>query len=253
MSNHKEEQEMELEALESIFQPDTEFLKSSDTEFCLVLKPHPQGEEENHVGVTLCVTYTDDYPDSAPEIDYKDWIGLPDEKQEAIKGKVDETVEANIGMAMIYMVAEACQEYLRDNNTKELSMHEQMLLREKGDNPDPEEEADEDEEEEEEEEPEWKGLAEKPLCPVSERITAESFAKWRIKFEAEMIEAGILKLEGQKAKSGKQFFMEAKEGAAGKADGKDSAADGKGEVGYDAALFGEDGLDDDDLDDMEDD
>merc|ERR1712228_248478 len=116
----------------------------------------------------------------------------------------------------------------------ELSMHEQMLLREKGENPDPE-----DEDEEEEEEPEWKGLAEKPLCAVSERITAESFAKWRIKFEAEMIEAGILKLEGAKAKSGKQFFMEAKEGAADKADGKDSGGYGKSdsEVKYDAALF----------------
>merc|ERR1739844_493596 len=104
-----------------------------------------------------------------------------------------------------------------------------------------EEEGDDDEEEEVEEE-EWKGLAEKQLCPESERITLESFAAWKQTFEEEMIACGVLKRDENKAKTGKQIFLETKK------DVEEGKKDDKDVLVYDAALFGEDGLDD--LDDM---
>jgi len=150
MTNYKEEQEMELEAMTSLFVEGEEFDRISDTEFTLKLKPYPQGEQENHVGVTMRIAYTAEYPDAAPDWELLDFIGMPEDKQGVVKEKVEETVEASLGMSMVYMMAEAVQEYLRDNNVKELSMHEEMLKRAGLDEPE-EEEGEEEEEEEEEE------------------------------------------------------------------------------------------------------
>merc|ERR1712129_181540 len=102
---------------------------------------------------------------------------------------------------------------------------------------------------EEEEEEEWKGLAEKALCEASERITVDSFNAWRLKFDLELIEQGIIRREGEnKAKSGKLIFM-----GAGKEGDKGSKEAGKEDASptvYNAALFGE--VDDEDLDDLSD-
>mmetsp|Transcript_153531 Transcript_153531/g.270962 ORF Transcript_153531/g.270962 Transcript_153531/m.270962 type:complete len:423 (+) Transcript_153531:28-1296(+) len=148
MTNYKEEQELELEALTSIFTEGAEFERISDTEFLLKLKPDPTGEEENHVGVTLRIAYTDEYPDTAPDWELKDEWGLSDEKLKELKAKVEETIDGSIGMAMVYTVAEACQDYLKENNVKSLSMHEEMMLRQGGGDGAAEEEEDEEEEEE---------------------------------------------------------------------------------------------------------
>ncbi|CAE7160339.1 EIF2AK4 [Symbiodinium pilosum] len=245
---HEEEQAFEIEALQSIFEGD-EFKSISEKEFAIKLLPFPGGEEENHVGVSLHVTYTDAYPDEPPEWELEDVQGLNDEKLELLKDRIKETIEASLGMAMIYPVSEACQDFLKENNQKELSMHEQMMLRHAA--PEDEEEEEEDGEDEEEEEPEWKGLTEKTLCPESERITAESFAAWKAKFDAEMIETGVLKRDEVKSRSGKLIFMQGQEGAESKKEENGYPAGGKSDVlVYDAALFGED---DADLDDIEDD
>jgi len=256
MSNHKEEQELELEALESIFEEGKEFEKISDTEFLLKFKPYPQDEQENFVGVTLRIAYTDEYPDVAPEWELKDIVGLSDPKVEEMKSKVEESIGESLGMAMVYTVAEMCQEWLKENNVKALSMHEEMMLRNKGDEPSDDDEDDEDNEAEVDklEEEEWKGLKEKPLCAKEDRITSVSFLEWKLKFDEEMIANGTLKREEQKAKTGKMIFMEAQ--AAEIAEGKAPGAVAKegGELAYNAALFGdEEEVDLDDLDDEEED
>ncbi|CAE7430250.1 EIF2AK4 [Symbiodinium microadriaticum] len=206
--------------------------------------------QENHVGVVLHVTYTDAYPDEPPIWELEDVLGLSDEKLEQLKEKITETIESSIGMAMIYSVTEACQDFLKDNNQKELSMHEQMMLRHTAGEDDDEEEEEGEEEEEEEEEPEWKGLTEKALCPESERITAESFAAWKVKFDAEMVECGVLKRDEVKSRSGKLIFMQGQEGEERKKEENGYPAGKSDVLVYDAALFGEE---DADLDDIEDD
>lgn len=256
MSNYEEEQALEIEALTSIFEEGKEFERVSDREFKLNLLPNPAGEEENHVGVTLHVTYTPDYPESAPIWELED-VKLPDEKAADLKAKIEETIESSLGMAMVYTVAETCQDFLKENNVKELSMHEQMMQRMKQSAPqdgdevgeDDEDDYDEDEDDGPDPEEEWKGLAEKSLCPESERITSESFAAWKLKFEQEMIDSGVLKRGEVKAKTGKQFFLESSKENNAEVVGKSGETPNKeGELVYNAALFNE--LEDDDLDDL---
>jgi len=246
---HKEDQELELEALEAIFENELE--KISDTEFKLKFKPFPQDEEENFVGASLKITYTDDYPDSAPDWDLEDIVGLPDEKIEDLKSKVEEAIESSLGAAMVYNLAETMMDWLKDNNVKSLSMHEEMMKRLAPEEPEEDEEDVDQDEVDKLEEEEWKGLKEKPLCSVEERMTMDVFNEWKIKFDEEMIDTGVLVRQEQKAKTGKMFFMEmeAAQASAGK-DNKGAKDDG-GAVVYNAALFGEE--DDDDLDDLEDD
>merc|ERR1712178_410690 len=108
-----------------------------------------------------------------------------------------------------------------------------------GDDPDNEAEVDKLEEEE------WKGLKEKPLCAPEKRITIESFMEWKKRFDDELGANGTLKRGETKAKSGRAIFMEAQ---AAEGSPKDGSA--KGDVAYNAALFGEE--DDADLDDLDD-
>lgn len=269
MTNFKEEQELELEALTSIFEEGKEFGQISPTEFVLKLKPDPTDETENHVSLSIHITYTPEYPDTAPEWELQDIVGLPDEKQDDLKGKIDEAIESSLGMAMVYTIAEMCQDFLKENNVKALSMHEEMLKREKearGDGAD-EDDAGDDEDEDSDgedfhegagkEEEEWKGLAEKKLCAKEDRATTDSFAAWKVRFDEEMIAAGVLRRTEQKAKTGKMFFLEnaPKESGAAEAATAD-AAGGAGAAGatalvYNAALFGEgEDEDDEDLDDL---
>jgi hypothetical protein len=263
MGDFAEEQAMEIEALTAMFEEGKEFLKVSDTEFKLVLVPHPQGEEENHVGITLHITYTATYPEVAPEWAIEDVKGLPDPKLKTLKGVVEQNIEENLGMVMIYTVAEACQDFLKENNVKELSMHEEMLLRAKGEGGEEEagEGGDEDDDEEYDEfapgkeEEEWKGLAEKPVVPEKDRITPDAFAEWKLKFDQELIEKGILKRDEIKAKTGRQIFMEAnkdeKDGDK-KATNDDKKEENGSTLVYNAELFGELEDDDVDLDDLSD-
>jgi len=248
--NYEEEQELEVEALTSIFEEGKEFIRVSPTEFKLKLLPNPAGEGENHVSVTLHVTYTSEYPEIAPDWELED-VKLPDEKLEELKAKITETIESSLGMAMIYTVAEATQDYLKENNEKELSMHEQMMKRQAASaSPEKEEEEEGDDDDEgEEEEEEWKGLAEKSLCPESERITPDIFNAWRVKFDEEMIAAGVLRgRDGSTAKTGKQIFMEVGPSAGAAGEKKEEGKEGDAPMVYNAALFGE--VDDEDLDDL---
>lgn len=254
MTNYKEEQELEIEALTAIFEEGKEFKRISDTEFTLHLLPHTDGSEENHVQATLHITYGDEYPDTPPEWELEKVDSIPEDKLPDLKAKIEEVIETSLGMAMVYVMAEAIQDWLKENNTKMLSMHEEMMKRlgpQEGEG-----EENDEEESEEEEEPEWKGLAEKPAVPEKDRITVESFMEWKTKFEAEMYETGVLKKEQDRAQSGKEFWMAAKADADKKAakDGASAAgtttssASGTPMV-YDASLFGDD-EEDEDLDDL---
>merc|ERR1719333_226262 len=87
-------------------------------------------------------------------------------------------------------------------------MHEQMQMRIQAENPQAQAEEEEAEEEEEEEEEVWRGLEAKPLCPESERLTAESFAAWKLKFDAELIASGVISREKKTALTGREIFTE---------------------------------------------
>lgn len=142
MSDHREEQEMEAEALSAIF--DTCFQVTSDTqpfEWNVKLLPvdcgGDPGEEDshNHVGINLLVTVPLDYPEmSLPELDVKILKGLTDEHAAELEEMARAEAANNEGMPAIFAVCEVLREWLSDHNTKGLddaSMHAQMMRRAK--------------------------------------------------------------------------------------------------------------------------
>jgi len=124
---HTEEQAEELEAIESMF-PDQFELLEPRLSFLLHLVPHPGGEQENHVKCCMKVTYTAKYPETPPLIEISEVATKED--LGAIRQLVDETLEGSLGMPMIYTLADIVQEYLREHNKAQLTMHEAMLQRE---------------------------------------------------------------------------------------------------------------------------
>jgi hypothetical protein len=241
----EQEQSDEIEALQSIFI--TEFEEVDlPREYKLNLTPTP--DEENHVSLTFHVTYPAEYPEVPLTYTLENIVGIDDDAQ--LHELVRAALEENAGMPMAYPAAEALQTWLQENNHPPVSMHEQMQARMKAENP----EEDEDEEEaEEKEEEEWRGLEMKPLCPADQRLTPETFAAWKVKFDQEMIAAGILKREAKTKRSGRQIFV-AGETAADTAAAEEAAENEavSEDIVVDEALF--DGDDDlDDLDEIEDD
>jgi len=197
---------MEREALESLF-PD-EYHAEGPDRFRLELVP---GEAENFVRAPLIIQYPPDYPDAAPQVSLNKEIatGMSESKEKALISLIEDTIEQNVGIAMIYTLAETVQEYLRENNVSEVSMHDLMLNRQRGIEGPPAEEEDEEEDEEdavEEEQGEWKGLEEKVLCSAMERITQQSFMEWKTKFDEELVKLGIIKRDGDERVTGKLIF-----------------------------------------------
>mmetsp|Transcript_21028 Transcript_21028/g.37728 ORF Transcript_21028/g.37728 Transcript_21028/m.37728 type:complete len:304 (+) Transcript_21028:44-955(+) len=142
MSDQCEEQEMEAEALEAIF--DTAFeIRSSDQPFVWAVKLVPidcggdADEEEvaNHVMVNLIATVPLDYPEvSLPQLDLEIIKGLSEDNKQELLQLANEEAEANEGMSAIFAVCEAVRGWLADNNVKGLddaSMHAQMMRKRK--------------------------------------------------------------------------------------------------------------------------
>eukprot|EP00397_Hematodinium_sp_SG-2012_P047022 GEMP01053320.1.p1 GENE.GEMP01053320.1~~GEMP01053320.1.p1 ORF type:complete len:256 (+),score=86.61 GEMP01053320.1:22-768(+) len=239
MTNYAEEQELEKEALESMF-PD-EYHPDGPDKFRLELAP---GEDEDFVRAPLIIQYPPNYPDEKPMVSLNADIptGLPEEKEAALRRLIDETIEANLGMAMIYTLAETVQEYLRKNNFSEVSMHDMMLNRQRGQEGPMEDDDDEDDDEEAvEEDGEWKGLEEKELCAVNERLTPQTFTAWKDNFDEELIADGLITRDLVDRMTGKRIFEA--QAARDKDSGK---ALGDSVVEVDAELFDDADLPDDD-------
>lgn len=142
MSDHCEEQEMEAEALEAIFESSFGII-SSKQPFRWFIKLVPvdcggdeeEEEKQNHVAVKLLASIPLEYPDEPPELDIEVVKGLAEEQRQEILDLAIAEVEANAGMPAIFAVCEAIRTWLEDNNVKgqdDGSMYAQMMRRAKG-------------------------------------------------------------------------------------------------------------------------
>ncbi len=271
--NYSEEQDLEVEALQAIFVHENELEMVNeaypDREFKLNLVPFPDGDEENYVQVQLHVKYPAEYPEVAPEIklisedgvsptgDGGALVALKSEKVQELRSLVDEQIEMNLGMPSLYMIAECAQEFLRTHNQKPLTMHEEMLLREEeeagpadGGEGGSDDEYDDDDLPDNSGEAEWKGLDQKELCKVEERVTPDQFHAWRAKFNAEMEKKGLWKLvEKLSDLTGKEWFSKNVKDDAQMAKEEQAAEDAEMEI--DEEVFGDE--EDVDLDAIEED
>lgn len=140
MSDQIEEQEMEAEALQAIFDTSFEVLSSTQPfQWSVRLLPVDCGGDEeeekvqNHVAVKLVATIPETYPEeSLPELDIIVLKGLAEEQRQKLLQIANDESQANIGMPAVFAICEAVRTWLGDNNVKGLddgSMHAQMMRR----------------------------------------------------------------------------------------------------------------------------
>ncbi|KAJ2962308.1 hypothetical protein NQZ79_g2547 [Umbelopsis isabellina] len=190
MTDYAEEQQNELEALQSIYPDEFEDLGSEG--FRIIVRPDDQDEEAPTV-LALKVQYTANYPDELPEFEVESIEGtLTDAQLERIMNGLTTTAEESIGMAMIFSMASLLQEELYQviSEGKQARIEEELQKVRLA---------------EEEENRKFKGTP----------VTVELFMAWKTSFDKEMAakeqEAkGKVKLDGKPKLSGRQLFEQDK-------------------------------------------
>ncbi|TMW57332.1 hypothetical protein Poli38472_003257 [Pythium oligandrum] len=180
MTDYKEEQAMEVEALESIYMD--EFVKLTDDplSYQIHIVPNQDGQN-NHVALTLKCKIPETYPDVEPQLEIVLDKGLSDTQHKEIKALVMAQVAENLGMAMMFTISEAVREYLVENNRQgnDGSEYQEMMrrleIRKKQDDTSAAAAAEEN----------AQATAAVKRNDHGTPVTVESFLAWRAKFEAE--------------------------------------------------------------------
>jgi len=134
----------------------------------VTLKPTDEDEHvERKMALDFLFAYTDTYPDEAPHLRMQSSYGLSNEETVEIQELLEDEVQNNLGMAMMFNLIETAKEWLRNraniDTSHTLTAEERRKLAE---------------EEEERRMMEQRSHG----TPV----TVETFMQWRNEFEAEM-------------------------------------------------------------------
>lgn len=185
-----DEQNDEIEALQSLYLEDelkiTAPVGSDKPSFELLLFPLPGEGDKNHVGIKLVVTYPALYPEEVPGIEVESIKGLNPEQIRDLVSTLKDLAEEEVGMSMVFTLAEAAKEWMQERNEKSKgdgSAFERMNQRKR---------------EKERVEKKVKDIAAAKAFRKAEAeedtstkhvlipITKDGFLKWRDDFEAEM-------------------------------------------------------------------
>ncbi|XP_038048027.1 RWD domain-containing protein 1-like [Patiria miniata] len=189
MTDYQEEQTNEIAALESIYPEEFSVLSDDPHSFRITVRSEDTGNEEDEIySATLEFTYTPTYPDEAPLYEVTEDGNVEEEDRDKITEILQQQIEENLGMAMVFTLVSATQEFL--NNKVDEDQRVQM-----------EEKRQQEEEEDrvkEEEAQKLKGTL----------VTIESFLAWKDKFDQERLMAKKKKTTGEQTKklSGKELF-----------------------------------------------
>lgn len=231
----REEQEMELEALESLFP--VEFEKVSASEFFLSLVPYSDNSSENHVSIKLGFVFGASYPVDSESLEWSvlkstGCISSDSRLLTDLSDEIQRVREENCGVCCVYQIAERVQEWLREHNEPERSLHDLMGSRSGKAQPVDEEDDSEYEdgdsgshysdysdsnysgsgdEEDSSSAEEYQDLQLKTLCQESERVKREEFLEWKISvYDQQLLQLGLIKrvAPGDTRTTGKQQFLE---------------------------------------------
>lgn len=255
MTDHEEEQDQELEALESIYPEELEILTDTRPKsFQIAVKSqlddncNVENDEDDDLPFAECMlkfTYTPDYPDTLPQIEVVDpeEHNLDDDDVKRLLDRLKEEGEENVGMAMIFTLVSVALDWLTTNSEEKKQKAKEDRERRIA-------------EAEEAERKRFEGT----------RVTVETFMAWKLKFDAEMAELKRIEAKRREAagvtsgvggQTGKQLFesnadLDVSDIKFLGDDPADSGAKaGGGAVEVDESLFQD--LDDLDLDDLDDD
>ncbi|XP_041353999.1 RWD domain-containing protein 1-like [Gigantopelta aegis] len=193
MTDYKEEQRNEIEALQSIYPEEIELIKEEPS-FIFTINVQSQDEEsQNDEDKCACCTIQfslgEKYPDEAPVIEITEYSNLEDDQIEELMNYLNEQVEENLGMVMVFTLVSAVQErmtVLVEEQKKRVEDEKNRRERE----------------EEEAEQKRFEGT----------KVTIENFVAWKTKFDAEMAELKRLRSQTEQQASnklsGKEMFLQ---------------------------------------------
>ncbi|KAG8221960.1 hypothetical protein J437_LFUL007801 [Ladona fulva] len=182
--DYKEEQKIEIEALDSIYCGDMETTEPN-YRFRIPIKTEEyEPDMENGLSCFLKFAYPPTYPEIVPEIEIIDRENFEEEDEILLKEHILNQAEEYLGMVMIFNLVSAAQEWLNerwDNMRKEKEEAISKKLKE-------------DEEAE--------------MAMEGTRVTVESFLAWKTKFDMERKQFKKDKDEKDLKKlTGRQLFM----------------------------------------------
>jgi hypothetical protein len=237
--DYKEEQQQELEALESIYFDEFEKINDDPPSFRILIEsqdPYEDlGDDEPHdiIRCYLYIEYPSNYPEVKPIMEIQEYEGLDDSDISTLLEELDQVAEENIGMGMVFTLSSQLKETV-DNLVIERKEQKER------------EEEERIKREEEEERKKHEGT----------KVTVESFLAWKAKFDQEQKE---LEEENQMKQKKKNEFKKVKSVLTGRQLfeqdttllDSDKAFAEEGDVEVDLALF-EDEMENLDLSDEED-
>eukprot|EP00918_Siedleckia_nematoides_P009702 GHVU01021230.1.p1 GENE.GHVU01021230.1~~GHVU01021230.1.p1 ORF type:complete len:246 (+),score=72.24 GHVU01021230.1:169-906(+) len=221
-TNYKEEQAMEIEALESMYTPE-EFTKLSDASMRIRNCSGVEGPKAR--AFDLFIEYPETYPDVPPIWRLENLVNTDDESRAELEKEISAALDENLGMPVVFQLVDVAHTWLASNpeaTAKAKAKAKGRAGKDDGDsddddddssfNPDDDDDDDSDDESLGEEDEElagltFKGLEEKTLCNPDVRATEEQFEQWRVRFEEEMIKKGVWPNQKSGGKlTGKDFF-----------------------------------------------
>ena len=188
MTDHKEEQNNEIEALESIYPDELEVVEVEPFHiFNVVIKPTELQDTDETASCTVQFQYVSNYPDVPPIFKITDMENLDEEHEDVLNDLVYEQISENLGMAMVFSIVSAIQEKIasivEDRARQEIEETER-IEKEKADA----------------EQKRFEGT----------KVSVETFMAWKTKFDAEMNELKSRRVKETpepKGLSGKELFM----------------------------------------------
>lgn len=186
--DYKDEQNNEIEALDSIYSGEMEILGSTPHHKFIIPIKSEEYEPDTDKGLTckLKFIYTAKYPEEAPEVEICDSENFEEEDEPLLKEHIIQQAQENLGTVMIFTLVSSAQEWL---NTKwdeiRKRREEYAILKEK--------------EAEEAERRRFEGT----------RVTVESFLAWKARFDGEL---GTKKIQDREDKetrklTGRELFL----------------------------------------------
>nr|GEV32860.1 hypothetical protein [Tanacetum cinerariifolium] len=148
MTDHVQEQEMEIEALEAILmdefseiQPFESGLNTSNRCFQITLSPQDDDMDEastTPVQLGLIFSHTEKYPDEIPllNVNVRSIRGIHTSDLKVLKEKLEQEASENLGMAMIYTLVSSAKDWLTelfaqdnadDNDEEEVAKKDEYL------------------------------------------------------------------------------------------------------------------------------
>ncbi|XP_023761886.1 uncharacterized protein LOC111910303 isoform X2 [Lactuca sativa] len=197
MTDHAQEQEMEIEALKAILMDEFEEIHPSESGLntsnrCFLIKLSLQDDETNEsstspVQLGLIFSHTEKYPDEIPLLNLKSIKGIPASDLKVLKEKLEQEASENLGMAMIYTLVTSAKEWFTerfDQDTDNDNIKEETANKDE------------------------------IIVPRGEPVTVETFLAWREKFEAEaalerakVLTESALATTKEKKLTGRQWFQ----------------------------------------------